>query len=79
MPSRQSVIDALAVDARRANQDAHDCDEHARIHRARRDVLVRRLYASNLFTYQALSLRLGISAETVAKIVQDRSNRAKHK
>jgi hypothetical protein len=74
------LIAALFAGARRAHQDSVDCEEHAKIHRTRRDVLIRRLYATGLFTYAELAKRVdtsGCGPQAVAKIVQNRGNHAK--
>jgi hypothetical protein len=76
-PNQQDVIKSLLDEIRKANQSAADAEEHARIHRERRDVFIRRLYSTGLFSYAKLAKeinRVGCGAESVAKVVQNRAN-----
>jgi hypothetical protein len=77
-PSRLDIIDSLIDGARTAHRDSKDSEEHARVDRARRDVFIRRLYATGDFTYARLAEAInqaGCGAETVAKAVQHRARR----
>lgn len=69
------MLVAFVENARRAQQDSVDCEEHAKLHRARRDVFVRRLYATRKFTYPQLAEALGVSTDLIAKIVQGRTSK----
>lgn len=71
--NRERVTDKFVDGARRAHQDSQDAEEHAKLHRARRDVFIRRLYATKRYTYPQLEEQTGISRELIAKIVQGRT------
>jgi hypothetical protein len=75
LSDEEQVIDALIENAHSANRDSNVAEEHARIHRARRDVFVRRLYATKLFSYPQLAELVGVSPELIAKIVQGRTEK----
>ena len=72
---RQARIDTFIDAARRAHQDASDCEEHAKLHRARRDVFIRRLYETKLFSYSKLGELIGGSPELIAKIVRGQARK----
>ena len=61
--------------AREAQQAAQQAREEARRHQQRRDLLVRQLHVRDHYTYAEIAKQVGLTPETVAKIINPQQRR----